>query len=138
MRALLISFFGLFLSLLAVSVGQESTSPETVHHYTVGSVFYDEDAQVSETPLAPPFHSFASLLNRNALRVHDSKSALDELDIGWFETLAPHWNRALSETPYLNAGLTAFLGLEKDFSHSKYQIGDGLGSNLIYRFIHAR
>ncbi|HCH0242420.1 TPA: hypothetical protein NJ841_002590, partial [Vibrio parahaemolyticus] len=91
MRALLISFFGLFLSLLAVSVGQESTSPETVHHYTVGSVFYDEDAQVSETPLAPPFHSFASLLNRNALRVHDSKSELDELDIGWFETLAPHW-----------------------------------------------
>ncbi|MDF5301502.1 hypothetical protein P3697_05670, partial [Vibrio parahaemolyticus] len=63
---------------------------------------------------------------------------LDELDIGWFETLAPHWNRALSETPYLNAGLTAFLGLAKDFSHSKYQIGDGLGSNLIYRFIHAR
>ncbi|HCH5585215.1 TPA: hypothetical protein NKZ51_000484 [Vibrio parahaemolyticus] len=135
MRALLISFFGLFLSLLAVSVGQESTSPETTHHYTVGSAFYDEDAQVSETPLAPPFHSFASLLNRNALRVHDSKS---ELDIGWFETLAPHWNRSLSETPYLNVGLTAFLGLEKDFSHSKYQIGDGLGSNLIYRFIHAR
>ncbi|WP_407526006.1 hypothetical protein [Vibrio parahaemolyticus] len=138
MRALLISFFGLFLSLLAVSVGQESTSPEITHHYTVGSVFYDEDAQVSETPLAPPFHSFASLLNRNALRVHDSKSDLDELDIGWFETLAPHWNRALSETPYLNAGLTAFLGLAKDFSHSKYQIGDRLGSNLIYRFIHAR
>ncbi|AYO06343.1 hypothetical protein ACPSLY_22235 [Vibrio parahaemolyticus] len=137
MRALLISFFGLFLSLLAVSVGQESSSRETTHHYTVGSAF-DEDAQVSETPLAPPFHSFASLLNRNALRVHDSKSDLDELDIGWFETLAPHWNRSLSETPYLNVGLTAFLGLAKDFSHSKYQIGDGLGSNLIYRFIHAR
>lgn len=135
MRAYLVCVLGLFVALMAFELSQEQPSPKLSHVIAFTSSLTDGEANLEEVPFSPRRKAAASLFSRNALRVNHSSSATDNDELNVLPTCCLS-NSTESAKRFISSFVSPIL--QTFYPRSKYRIGGGQESNLIYRFMHAR
>lgn len=135
MRAYLVSVLGLFVALMAFGLSQASPSPKISYAVSYTSSLIDGEAHLEKAPFSPSRKVAVSLFSRNALRVNHSNTSPDSDD---FDVLPARWLNDVQDFNKREFTDVALPVIQIFYSHSKYRLGVGQESNLIYRFIHAR
>nr|WP_217706803.1 hypothetical protein [Vibrio campbellii] len=120
---------------MAFGLSQASPSPKISYAVSYTSSLIDGEAHLEKAPFSPSRKVAASLFSRNALRVNHSNTSPESDD---FDVLPARW---LNDVQDFNKRVFTDVALpviQIFYSHSKYRLGAGQESNLIYRFIHAR
>ena len=135
MRAHLVCVLGLFVALMAFGLSQASPSPKISYAVSYTSSLVVGEEHLEKAPFSPSRKVAASLFSRNALRVNHSNTSTESDN---FDVLPARWLnevKGFNKREFTDVALPV---IQIYYSHSKYRLGAGQESNLIYRFTHAR
>ncbi len=135
MRAYLVCVLGLFVALMAFGLSQASPSPKLSHAVSYTSSLIDGEAHLEKAPFSPSRKVAASLFSRNALRVNHSNTSPESDD---FDVVPARWLTVVADSNKRFVSKVAMPVIDVFYPSSKYRLGTGRESNLIYRFMHAR
>lgn len=135
MRTYLVSVLGLVAALMAFGLSQASPSPKLSHAVSYTSSLIDGEAHLEKAPFSPSRKIAASLFSRNALRVNHSNTSPESDD---FDVVPARWLTVVADSNKRFVSKVAMPVIDVFYPRSKYRLGTGKESNLIYRFMHAR
>ncbi|MGR5163157.1 hypothetical protein ACPV4X_14825 [Vibrio owensii] len=135
MRTYLVSVLGLVVALMAFGLSQASPSPKLSHAVSYTSSLIDGEAHLEKAPFSPSRKIAASLFSRNALRVNHSNTSPESDD---FDVVPARWLTVVTDSNKRFVSKVAMPVIDVFYPRSKYRLGTGQESNLIYRFMHAR
>lgn len=135
MRTYLVSVLGLVVALMAFGLSQASPSPKLSHAVSYTSSLIDGEAHLEKAPFSPSRKIAASLFSRNALRVNHSNTSPESDD---FDVVPARWLTVVADSNKRFVSKVAMPVIDVFYTRSKYRLGTGQESNLMYRFMHAR